>query len=342
MQVDSAVDLDAMQAWMDGQRLGSGAIEDVRRLTGGTQNILLRFTRGDRDYVFRRPPPHPRPNSNDIMRREMRLLGAIEGTAVPHPHLIAACGDEAVLGVAFYLMEPIEGFNPTSGLPLLHAGSAGIQQRMGIALAEAIAALGALDYRALGLDDFGRPDSFLERQVPRWSKLFESYAEFSAWTGPGALPDVDAIGRWLDDHRPSHFAPGIMHGDYHLANVMFRNDGPELAAIVDWEMATIGDPLVDLGWLLATWPEPGQNNITTVTPWIGFPGPAELIETYRAHSQRDLAAIDWYLVFACYKLGIVLEGTHARACAGKAPCETGDLLHARSISLLERAHRLIR
>lgn len=330
-------DIEALSKWMETQGLGSDSIEGVTPLAGGTQNILLRFRRGGRDFVLRHPPEHPRPNSNETMRREAQLLAAIAETDVPHPRLIAACGDESVLGAAFYLMEPIEGFNPVAGMPALHARSAEIQNGMGLSLVEGIAKLGALDHHALGLSGFGRPDNYLERQVSRWRTQLESYGEFAGWEGAAALGDVERIGRWLDANRPATFQPGIIHGDYHMANVMFRNDGPELAAIVDWELATIGDPLIDLGWVLATWPEPGKEGAVSVKPWVGFPTAEELVAHYAARSFRDLAAIGWYRVLACYKLGILLEGTHARACAGKAPRDVGDRLHARSVWLFERA-----
>jgi aminoglycoside phosphotransferase (APT) family kinase protein len=124
---------------------------------------------------------------------------------------------------------------------------------------------------------------------------------------------------------------------------MVRPDGGDLAAVVDWELSTIGDPLLDLGWLLATWPEGDVPRATDVaaTPWQGFATPAELVAHYAAVSGRDLAALDWYVVLACFKLGIILEGTYARACAGKAPRETGDRLHAHSVDLFARALRRI-
>lgn len=339
----TGVDLDALSSWMDGEGLGRGPLEEVTLLGGGTQNILLRFRRQDRAYVLRRPPPHLRANSNETMRREARMLAALAGSAVPHPGLIAACPDETVLGAAFYLMEPIEGFNPATGLPPLHAGSPEIRHRMGLAMVEGIAALGALDYRAVGLEGFGKPDHYLERQVARWRAQLDSYAEHSGWPGPGGIPGVDKVAAWLEAHRPAHFEPGIIHGDYHLANVLFRHDGPELAAIVDWELTTIGDPLLDLGWLLATWQEDERPRAfgVNVTPWSGFPSGEALVAHYRPRTHRDLSAIDWYAVLACYKLGIILEGTHARACAGRAPQDTGDRLHAHTVSLFERALRWI-
>ena len=332
------MDLAALALWMDGQGLGSGPIEDAVALAGGTQNLLLRFTRAGRSYVLRRPPQHLRANSNETMRREAQLLKALAGTAVPHPAFIAVCLDEQVLGAVFYLMEPIEGFNATNGLPPLHAGSATVQHRMGLAMAEGIAALGALDYKAVGLQDFGKPDNYLARQVSRWKSQLDSYADFAGWPGESQLGDVARVGQWLEANRPAQFTPGIMHGDFHIANVMFRNDSGELAAIVDWELSTIGDPLIDMGWLLATWPQPGDPESTlSVTPWIGFPTAEELVSHYGKFSSRDLSAMPWYRVLACYKLAILLEGTHARACAGKAPKETGDKLHAKAVQLFERA-----
>jgi aminoglycoside phosphotransferase (APT) family kinase protein len=336
------VDIGAVARWMDGKGLGSGPLEDVTLLGGGTQNVLLRFVRSGRPYVLRRPPPHLRKNSNETMRREARMLAAIADTDVPHPRLIAACPEEDVIGASFYLMEPIDGFNPTVALPDLHASDPAIRHRMGLALVEGIAALGAVDYLAVGLEGFGKPDNYLERQVARWQAQLESYREFSSWPGPEGIPGVAKVAKWLTDNRPSAFEPGIIHGDYHLANVMYRHDGPELAAIVDWELTTIGDPLLDLGWLMATWPEDGaQPGAVGVTPWDGFPKIGELVAHYAARTSRDMSHIEWYAVLACYKLGIILEGTHARACEGKAPKETGDMLHASTVGLFERALRRI-
>lgn len=338
--VSNPVDLAALAAWMDSQGLGSGPIENDVRLAGGTQNILLKFARAGRTYVLRRPPPVLRANSNETMRREARMLAALRDTNVPHPALIAACPDETILGAAFYLMEPIDGYNATTGLPEPFASSPELRHQMGLSLVDGIAALGAQDYIALGLEGLGKVDNYLERQVGRWKAQLESYAEFPEWDGLKDLPDIDAVGRWLEENRPRTFQPGILHGDYHLANVMFRFDAPRLAAIVDWELTTIGDPLLDLGWLLATWPE-GNTGTVSVTPWEGFPSADELVAHYAKQTTRDLSQIHWYGVLACYKLGIILEGTYARACAGKAPKATGDQLHASTIGLLQRANRWI-
>ena len=339
----SLVDLDRLTAWMDACGLESGPIEEAARPPGGTQNILLKFRRGGRWFMLRRPPLAAHMNGSETMRREARVLGALAGTDVPHPRLIAACPDEDILGAAFYLMEPIEGFNATVGLPPLHAGDPEVRHAMGLSLVDGIAALGAVDHVAVGLADFGRAEGFLERQVGRWKKQLESYNVYEGWAGPGEIEGVDKVAAWLEGHRPQSFEPGIIHGDYHLANVMYRFDGPELAAIVDWELTTIGDPLLDLGWLMATWPERDtiEAGTTSVKPWDGFPTAAELVDRYAAQTERDLSAIHWYGVLACYKLGIILEGTHARAAAGKAEVATGLALHNQTLGLFQRALRWI-
>ncbi len=332
------VDLEILDAWMDEQGLPAGRIGVVDKLAGGTQNILLRFERGGRNYVLRRPPLHKRANSDETMRREARVLGALEGTDVPHPGLIAACPDEALLGAAFYLMEPVDGFNATTGLPERHEGDPDIRRAMGFAMVEGIVSLGAVDYLAVGLEGFGRPEGFLERQVSRWQHQLESYAELEGYPGPD-IPGVDRIAVWLSANRPGNFEPGILHGDYHMANVMFSFDGPELAAIVDWELATVGDPLLDLGALIASWPnDEGETPLGKPLGQLdGLPTAGELIEHYLARSSRSPDSIEWYVVLACYRLGIILEGTHARACAGRADRRTGDLLHAATVGLFKRA-----
>ncbi|MET3513895.1 aminoglycoside phosphotransferase (APT) family kinase protein [Pseudacidovorax sp. 1753] len=334
------VALDRLQDWLDGQGVGRGPLEGCRLLTGGTQNILLRFERDGQAYVLRRPPAHPRPESDQAMLREARVLGALAGSGVPHPALVAACADTQVLGTAFFVMRAVEGFNAgTGGLPPLHAARPDLRRRMGLAMAEAIAVLGNLEPTALGLADFGRPRGFLTRQVQRWSRQLESYGTHAGWPGPAGLPDVAPIAQWLQAHQPADTAPGLLHGDFHLSNVLFRHDSGELAAVVDWEMSTVGDPLLDLGWLLATWPRPdGSHHLTLgIAPWEGFAREEELVEHYARFTRRDIAAFRWYAVLACYKLAIVLEGTHARACAGLAPVATGERLHRAACGLLLRA-----
>lgn len=337
------IDLPRLTAWMDEQQLPAGPVTNAVRLGGGSQNVILRLTKGGRDLVLRRPPVSARRESNETMRREARVLSAIARTNVPHPRLVAACGDETVLGVAFYLMEPVDGFSAINGMPTLHAGDPAIRHRMGLALVDGAGAIGQVDYLAVGLDGFGKPQQYLERQVARWRSQLEGYARYQGWQGPESLPGLGVIAEYLDARRPAASKPGIIHGDYSIGNVLYRNDGPEIAAIVDWELATIGDPLIDLGWILATWCSQREVDIGVlkVEPFDGFPTAAELIDRYASQSDRDLSSIDWYVVLACFKLAIILEGTFARAQAGLDPMATGLRLHTAAVRLCERALKRI-
>ncbi|NMD23898.1 MAG: phosphotransferase family protein, partial [Actinobacteria bacterium] len=162
------VDLDTLARWMDARGLGVGPLAEASLITGGTQNVLLRFTRAGRTFVLRRPPVHKRANSDETMRREARVLAALAGSDVPHPGLIAAEPDPEVMGAAFYLMEPVDGFNPTLGLPAPFEHDTGWQHAMGLSMADAIVALAAVDHVAVGLGDLGRFDGWAARQVGRW------------------------------------------------------------------------------------------------------------------------------------------------------------------------------
>lgn len=344
-QIDTdLVDPVRLAAWMDTQGLGQGAICDMQSVTGGTQNVLVRFKRSGREFILRRPPISPRPGNDETMRREARVLAAIKQSDTPHPRLIAACSQTNVLGVAFYLMEPVQGFGPISGLPPLHAGSAEIRRRMGFSLIEGIEALHRIDYQAVGLDGFGKPVGYLARQVSRWQKQLGSYAEHENWPGPASIPGLQEVADWLSSNMPIGSAAGIVHGDYQFANVMYQYDSGELAAIVDWELASIGDPLIDVGWVAATWQSADgpELPVLRIEPWDGFPSVDEIINHYARLSPRDLSHIEWYIVLACYRLGILLEGTFARACSGKAPMQTGQLLHEATVALFGRALLRIR
>ena len=343
MRLIEGVDLEGLSRWMDSAGFPSGTISEPLSLGGGTQNIVLLFERGGRSYVLRRPPLHLRANSNTTMLREARVLQALAGSDVPHPAFIAVCDDESVIGSCFYLMEPVDGYNAVEGLQPFHASDPAIRHQMGLSMVEAIAALSKVDYNAKGLADFGKLDNWIERQVDRWASQLESYLSFETWVGPKGLPGVDEVTRWLRDHRPSSFEPGIIHGDFHLANVMFRTDSAQLAAVIDWELCSLGDPLLDLGWLIATWPEGQEPSPTDVAvrPWDGFATADQLAGHYATKTGRDLTDLNWFVVLACFKLGIILEGTNARASAGKAPRETGDRLHSHAVDLFQRALRRI-
>jgi aminoglycoside phosphotransferase (APT) family kinase protein len=332
---DAPIDWAVVRSWMTDRGLVDGDLTDIEPIGGGTQNLMFSFRSGPHCFVLRRGPEHLRQHTNDALRREARVLTALADTDVPAPRVIGAEPDESVLGSVFYLMEPVDGFNASVGLPEPHASDPEMQNAMGFHAVDALVALGAVDPAGVGLADLGRPDGFLERQVPQWLAKLDEYAGLDGYAGH-RLPNVGATAAWLEQQRPDSFRPGIMHGDFHLANLMFRSDGPQVAAIVDWEMCTLGDPLLDLGWLLATWPR-GSVATGHYAMAATLPTRAELVAYYRKTAERDVEHVQWYAVMASFKLGIVLEGTHARACAGKAPKPVGDLLHGIAVGLLTQA-----
>jgi aminoglycoside phosphotransferase (APT) family kinase protein len=208
-------------------------------------------------------------------------------------------------------------------------------------LVDAAAALGAVDIEAVGLADFGRAEDWAVRQVPRWKRQLDGYAAFEGWD-PAGLAGIDAVAEWLSDNVPPDHRIGIIHGDLQWANVLIAPDAPRVAAIIDWELSTLGDPLLDLAWILQAWSEPDDPpGHAGSLDGAALPTRAELVARYAASSGRDLTHVRWYEVLACYKLGIILEGSHARACAGKAPKRIGDMLHDYTLWLLRYAAHLI-
>ncbi len=340
---DGLLRWDDLQQWIVAESAipGRGPVTSVRRLTGGSQNNVFWCARDGGEFVLRRPPKHLRANSDETMRREARVLAALGGSAVPHPTLYAVCDDTAVIGTCFYVMAAIDGYSPLIGAQGRYATDPAWQRAVALDLVDAAAALGAVDIHTVGLGDFGKLDGWVQRQVPRWRSQLDGYASFDGWD-PKGVPGIDSVADWLTERHPRDHRMGLIHGDLHWANVMLAPDAPRVAAIIDWELSTLGDPLLDLGWILQSWSEPDDppgHGGGFVQP--GFPTRPELVARYAAKSGRDMADIDWYAVLACYKLGVILEGTHARACAGKAPKEIGDMLHGYTLWLIAYAHQII-
>ena len=311
------VDPEALARWMDARKLpGAGSPLTARFVTGGASNELFEIRRGDVRLALRRPPRKVPKGRNETMLREYRVLDALRDTDVPHTRAVAACDDPSVLGACFYLMEFVDGWSPMStGRTWPAPFDADLDARRGLAfeLVEAIARLSRVDWRARGLDGFGKPDGFHERQVDRW------LAHLAAFT-IRELPGIDEAADWLRRHKPSTYRPGIIHGDYQFANVMYRHGAPaRMAAIVDWEMTTIGDPLLDLGWVLMGWPDPDEDRTTAgYVDYAGMPSRAELMERYASVSGLPTHEMDYYVILARFKIAIVLEGGYARYVQGGA------------------------
>ncbi|MCV7222177.1 phosphotransferase family protein [Mycolicibacterium elephantis] len=331
-------DQQALQRWVRQQNLGS-TVTDVEPLTGGTQNIVVRIRIDGRPMVLRRPPLHPRPTSDKTMLREIAALRTLAGTNVPHPGFIAGCDDLDVLGVVFYLMEEVDGFNPGGEVDEAYVRDPEMRYQVGLSYAASLAQLGNVEWEGSPLAELKRPGSFLERQVPQFLRLLESYRHDRY--DPASLA-VGELAEWLEDNRPPDGQPGILHGDPHLSNVLLRRDKPELAAFVDWEMCTIGDPLLDLGWMLICWPLE-TNTITAGAALAELGGLAsrrELLEAYLGAGGRRTSMLDWYVAMACFKLGIVIEGTWSRFLVGQASRDAGERLHANAQNLIEIGTRV--
>lgn len=332
-------DRDAVAAWIRAQGLGS-QVTDVEPLTGGTQNIVVRLHIDGRPAVLRRPPLHPRPTSDKTMQREIAVLRTLAGTGVPHPEFIAGCEDLSVLGVVFYLMDEVDGFNPGEELSPQYAADAGIRHDVGPSYAASVAQLGNVPWEGSPLGALRKPGSFVARQVPQFLGLLESYRHDRY--DPESLDGVARLASWLAQHQPPDGEPGIMHGDCHLNNVMLRRDRPELAAFVDWEMCTVGDPLLDLGWMLVCWPTAPNSLVvgSALAEAGGLASRTELLDAYLAAGGRRTEHLDWYVAMACFKLGIVIEGTWSRYLAGLADRESGEQLHASATSLIDLGVRV--
>jgi aminoglycoside phosphotransferase (APT) family kinase protein len=330
-----------LQEWIATRDLpGEGPVTGYRKLAGGSQNHIYRMQREGGEFVLRRPPEHLRANSNETMLREARVLAALAGTAVPHPAYYDVCDDLDVIGVAFYCMAAVEGFAPTTGLEGRYLTDPAWREQLGLEMAAGAARLAAVDHDAVGLASFGKADNWLERQVSRWRSQLEGYAQLPGYGKP-EIPGVDAVGEWLDANRPAGCRIGIIHGDYQFANVLFARDEPKLAAIVDWELSTLGDPLLDLAWALQALSEPGDvpGRSSQIKPGDGVPTRARLAAHYGELTGRDMSVLPWYQVLAYYKLGILLEGTYARSCAGQATAELGAVMHDYTLWLFAMALR---
>jgi aminoglycoside phosphotransferase (APT) family kinase protein len=303
-----------LEAFLDEHGIGSGGL-DVERIGEGHSNVTFIVTRGDARVVLRRPPRPPLPPSAHDVLREARLLRALEGTPARVPRVLAVCADDMLLGVPFYVMEEVRGTVVTSAIPEAlnePAGRAGI----GRDLVEALVEVHAVDWRAVGLEGFGKPTGYLERQLRRFGGLWEV-------NKTRELPRVHEVGEWLGRNLPQSPPATIVHGDYRLGNTMVADDlPPRIVAIFDWEMATIGDPLADVGYLTVTWVEPGDpaettfSSLSAVTRHEGFPTRDELIALYEQRSGRSMSDLRWYQTLALWKAVVFMEGNYKRSLAG--------------------------
>jgi len=271
------------------------------------------------------------------MSREYRVLSALADTDVPTPRTFALCEDESVNGAPFYVMEYREGVILSDALPDGFATTRAERRNISLALVDTLVALHEIDYASVGLGDFGRPDGYLERQVRRWSQQWER-------SKTDELPEIGELIQRLRAALPNSPPPTIVHGDYRLGNMALDPAHPErVIAVFDWEMATLGDPLADLGYTLIYWSEagdPGDSSLAGPTALPGFMTRAELVEAYAKRSGRDTAGVDFYQVLALYKLAVISEGIYARYLQGKTLGKGFAGMTRQSSAIAKRAMRI--
>jgi aminoglycoside phosphotransferase (APT) family kinase protein len=301
-----------LEAFLDEHGIGEGPIE-AEPVGEGHSNVTFIVRRGDTEVVLRRPPRGPLPPSAHDVLREARVIGALQGKARV-PGVLAVGDDEQIIGAPFFVMDKVEGHVVTSEIPA-ELDTPDDRRRMGEQLVDALVEMHGVDWEAAGLEGFGKPTGYLERQLRRFGGLWEH-------NKTREMEAVERVGGWLRDNLPDSAAATIVHGDFRLGNVMFAPSAPaELIAIFDWEMATIGDPLADLGYLCTLWtdrddPDLGMFELSAVTRQEGFPRRAELVARYEERSGRSMTDIRWYQTLALWKSVVFMEGNYKRAVSG--------------------------
>jgi aminoglycoside phosphotransferase (APT) family kinase protein len=336
------VDAESLRAYLEANIPGGvGEPFEVRRHRAGHSNETFFVTSGDREWVLRRPPRGAfLPTAHDV-GREFRVLSALAGSGVRAPRPVLWCEDPSVIGVPFYLMERVRGWVFRDALPPAFATDPGARAGVGDELVDALVELHAVDPAAAGLEGFGRPAGYLERQVARWRSQL-------ALTEPHTrvVRELHATADWLSANLPPGGEPTIVHGDYKLDNTAFEPAPPaRLVSIFDWEMSTLGDPLADVGWMVAFWreasdPDDGVMEAQTATDLPGFRSRHELVDRYGRGTGRDVSDLTFYVALAVWKCAILLEGSYARHLAGMTDDPIFELLGDGVPGLARRALRI--
>lgn len=307
--------LEALTEFLDAEDLGSGAIRWLR-IGEGHSNLTYLLRRGERSLVLRRGPRPPLPKSTHDMVRESRIQRLVKDAGIAVPNIVAVCADPSVLGVPFYVMDYLDGVVITSEEP---PDFATVERRRATAFAavDTLVALHSVDVTRGGLEKVGRPDGYLERQVSLFSTLWDASTQRS-------VPEIKSVAAWLAANTPTSQRASVVHGDFRLGNLMFEHSAPpRVLAILDWEMATVGDPLADLGYFLATYAEKGEAStpleLTRVTRYEGYPTRGELAERYGAATGLDLSELRWYQAFALWKAAVFCEAIYTRWLNGERP-----------------------
>ncbi len=308
----------------------------MEQFPGGHSNLTYLLRYGKREFVLRRPPLGPvAPTAHD-MTREHRVLGALWRVFPPAPRPYLLCEDPSVIGATFYVMERRRGIIIRREWPPELGNDPATRRKISEAIVDAMVALHAVDYAAVGLGTLGKPEGFVQRQVKGWAERWERAKDRE-------VPAITEVARWLAERIPTPTGATLVHGDLKLDNTMLNPEDPgRVVAVLDWEMCTTGDPLVDLGQLLCYWaetgdPYPRRESVVQVTTLPGFYSRDEIVERYAAGAGRDLSKIAFYEVFALYKVAVVVQQIYIRWKRGQTKDERFAGMGARVDALAEAA-----
>ncbi len=337
---DAGIDTQRLGAWLAGRLAGAAGPMTVRQFSGGNANLVYLLTFADRSYVLRRPPfGRLAPGSHD-MSREYRVLSRLHAVFPLAPAVFVLCEDPDVIGAPFLVMEYRASTVIRRDLPAPLAQDPAACERLGNAIIDTLADLHGVDAASAGLSDLGNPDGFLVRQVQGWERRWAAVAD-------GPRPDMDRVLRWLTDNLPASGAASVLHNDFKLDNMLLDPADPSRCiGVVDWDMCTRGDPLVELGFLMNYWGEAGDPpewlEAASMPTWHpGFPSRAEALRRYAARTGFDMAALDWHLVFGPWKLAVILQQIWARYQRGESRNPRFSTFGQRVDTLIRKADRLI-
>ncbi|WP_184840633.1 phosphotransferase family protein [Allocatelliglobosispora scoriae] len=305
---------------------------DAELIQGGRSNLTYTVTDTTTTWVVRRPPlGHVLTTAHD-MAREFRVLSALAATAVPVPATIALCQDDEVLGAPFYVMERVEGTVFRTAAQAAPLGAARLHE-LSMSLVDVLVELHAIDPAAVGLADFGKQEGYLTRQLARWGKQLDASRSRD-------LPGIDELHDRLVAEQPESTRSGLVHGDYRLDNVIVAEDG-RIAAVLDWEMATLGDQLTDVGLLLLYWQIMLDGGFRGDGGGAGFPDGKVLAARYAERTSTPIDRLPWYVAFACFKLAVIAEGIHYRYVAGQTVGAGFETFGPLVPQLVQRGHAML-
>jgi aminoglycoside phosphotransferase (APT) family kinase protein len=341
---DEHLDTSRLEPYLREHLEGATGILSVRQFGGGKANLTYLLSFGGQEFVLRRPPLGPIPPGAHDMRREHRVLSALHRRYRPAPRSLLLCEDDGIIGAVFIVEERRHGFVIRDDIPPEFAGRPELNRRIGEALIDALADLHLVPPAEVGLADLGRPEGYLERQLAGWTRRWQTAqgGEEADRAAAAMAPVLD----WLGRHLPSLGGAALLHNDYRLDNCLLDSGDPgRIAAVLDWDMCTQGDPLADLGYVLNYWVEPGDDpawrEIAAMPTWRdGFPSRAEAVARYADRTGFDVAPIGWHQVFAAFKLAVIIQQIYIRYVRGQTQDQRFRLYWRRVLGLAEKARRV--